>query len=382
MNFKLKKNEIVLLSVLGILLYIFLFYKFIWVPVVPEIMDQKDRIAELTLSRDKLNQELQNLDNKKLVLISKQAGNERLEGYLNNEANVSDCLDYMGKLSGIVGDGIKEVNIGTPEKKEVNSSQYYEIKINYSIELEIDKFKDMLSYIENSSKIMKISRFDIKSNKTEENQNTGINTPVSDSDKYKADITLIMYALDLEAADRLYEYGRHKFNRYEYGNGSEGSDVQGVPETAGVPTGGATDTNTGTTNDFQINYSSFLMAGDNFKLRGFDKDEERLDLKTNEFINMELDIGGNTYDIKAEDSKGKKYGVSGAVPNRDLNMLINVIVSQIEENKDIGLKIKVINNSGNKLNIILNDTSGRATVTDRQGTEIRDKNEQEKVYIK
>lgn len=376
MNFKLKRNEIILISVLGLLLYAFVLYKFVWVPVVPEIREQKDHIEQLQSDKDKLDSELQNIDLKRIELNSKQAGDERLEGYLNNETNVTDCIEYMGKLADAVDSDITDVNISVPEKKEVNNSQYYEIKIDFTTTLNINKIKDMLSYIENSSKLMKIGRFQISKEKAEK-QNI---IPVMSNKLFKTNLSLNMYALNIEAADKLYEYGRHKFNRYEYGDAAafEASDINGI---SNIQDNDGTNTAVNS-KDFEINFNSFLTAGDNFILFGFDKSEDKLTLKTNKYITMELSIGNNSYLINALDSSGKKYGLTGAVPNRDLNMWININLSQIQENKNIGLKIKVINNSGNKLNVTMDDAARRVILTDRQGKEIYDGSQEEKVYIR
>lgn len=413
MNFTLKRKEILLVSVLALLVYILVFYKFIWTPVVPEISSQKEEIGRLQSEKVKLDSDLKDMETNKAKIVSIKSGSERLDGYLNKEANVMDCIEYVDNLSKTVNANVTDINIAVPEKKETGKSKYYEIKIDFTTVQDINGIKQMVEFIENSSKLINISRFEISP--TEKEKNTAdIKTPATtDAVKkpvttvttkkpaviqtaanpangetpkknYTAKLTISMYALNLGAADKFYEYARHKFNRYQYGYVSPleltSLDVLKVnTNNITVGTNKASDSNT---KDFEINLNSFLSAGDNFTVFGTDKLKDRYSSKTNKEINMSVEINNSSYTVKITGGAGQASSFSGSVPDRDLNMFINTDLSLIPENKSIGLKIKLINNSGNNLNITKRDVLRKVILTDRNSKEIKNGNNNEKIIIK
>lgn len=375
MKYRLKRNEIILISVLGVLLYVFLVYKFVWNSIVPQIEEQNTQTVKLEKERQKLNSDLSNIDLKRIDLESKKAGDERLEAYLNNEANITDCIEYIDKLAKVVGSDITNVNISAPQTKEVTAAKYYAIKMDFNTVLPLEKIKDMIGYVENSSRLIDISRFTLTSPK-EENINTTAPSSAIKADKtFQAGFTLNMYTLNIEAADKIYEYSRHKFNRYDY----EISALEGV--LSDINSNIIETVDTKNVNDFEINLNSFLTAGDNFIVLGSDRSNDKITLKTNKYITMEMRITNNSYTFNVNDG-GKAYNIKGTLPTRDLNMSINVDLSEIQENNKSGIKIKVINDSTSKLNVTLADKSKRVTLTDREGKIFYSSNDKEKVYIK
>ncbi len=384
MNFKLKRNEIILISILGVLIYAFIFYKFIWIPVVPEIGEQKDQISQLKLQKQGLDTDLMNLEMKRSELKSKQAGNERLAGYLSNEANVTDCIEYMDKLTNVVGSEITGVNIASPEKKEVNQSAYYEIKIEFSTKASLNKIMDMVGYIENSSRVMKINSFKLTKEKEDNTKTTSESAvaTIPSAKNFVAALNISMFALNLEAADKLYEYGRHKFNRFDYGAeaafGASISGAEGLTQTAA----NSAASNGSDSKDFEIKLSSFFAAGDNFIVFGPNRSKEGLALKTNKYLTMDMSIEKNSYSISVSDALGKSRKISGTVPDRDMNLYINVQLSNAVEKDGLNLKLKIKNNSGNNLNITSVDTSDRVKLYDRQGKGMDNGSSEEKVTIK
>lgn len=411
MKFALKRKEIMLVSVLALLVYAFVFYKFIWIPVVPDISAQKEEISRLNSEKEKLDSNLKDLEANKAKIVSIKSGSERLDGYLNNEANVMDCIEYMDKLAKIAGADITNINIATPEKKEADKSTYYEIKIDFTTMQDIQGIRDLVDFIENSSKIINISRLEIKPDKEKAKASTTVKAPVvtqtvnkpatatgtpanpgntnavdGDAQKeiYTANLTISMYAINLESADKFYEYGRHKFNRYQYGDISP-LELTALDVLSGKSNNITVGTNTSSesnTTDFEINLNSFLSAGDNLTVFGTDKLKDKYSSKTNKYITMSVNINKSSYTVAISDGGGISSSFSGSVPDRDLNMLINTNLSLIPENKGLGLKIKLVNNSGNKLNIVKKDVTKKVTLTDRNAREIKDGNNQEKALIK
>jgi Tfp pilus assembly protein PilO len=411
-----KRKEIVLVSVLALLVYILVFYKFIWVAMVPEITAQKDKIVSLQNEKEQLDTDLKDLEASKEKILSIKSGSERLDGYINNEANIMDCIEYMDNLAKIVGSDITDISIAAPEKKEVNNSQYYELKIDFTTKQNIQNIKNMVDFIENSSKLINISRFNITTEKedvgkigttpvTEEKTAAVTNKPDATATKkttgtdaapktnnaeisskpYTANVTISMYAMNIEAADKFNEYARHKFNRYQYGDLSPlelaYSDLLSAKPNNVITSGTNSASNTDT-KDFEISFNSFLSPGDNFTVFGIDKLKERLTSKTNKYLTMSVEISKSSYTIKVSDGTGKASMLSGSIPDRDLNMAINTNLSNIPENKKIGLNIKFVNNSGNNVNIVLKDVSRKVILTDRNAKQIKENNNSERVFIR
>ena len=383
MKFKLKKNEKILLSVLAILLYCLIMYKFIYVPVVPEIAEQKSNITTMLLQKQKLEEDLSKLYAKKSELQSKKAADERLAAYLSNEANVTDCVEYIDKLSEIMGSNISNINIAAPVAKEIGKSRYFEIKVDFNTRGSLKKIMDMVTYIENSSKVARIGRFQIKI--PEKDEEKGIKGKETKEVVYNASMTLNMYSLNTEAADKLYEYGRHKFNRYEDGSEKvfDGSDKLETKETSntGQKNNSIKSNNTSVLSDFLINLNSFLKAGDNFIVLGTDKSEDTLSIKTNKLLSMDMSVSDNLYIITVSEQTGKTYKLRGIVPDRELKLEINAVLSSIAENRDLELKLKIENNSSKNIKVLINDKSGRVTLTDRQGNVINEGSTSERIKI-
>jgi len=383
MTFKLKKNEKILLSVLGVLLYILIMYKFIYVPIVPEIAQQKSNIAAMLLQKQQLEEDLSRMYAKKSELQSRKAADERLGAYLSNEANVTDCVEYIDKLSEIMGSNISNINIAAPVLKEIGKSRYYEIKIDFNTQGSLKKIMDMVTYIENSSKVARIGRFQIRI--PEKADGKALINKDTKEVIYNASLTLNMYSINIEAADKLYEYGRHKFNRYEDGGEDvfKSFDILETKETfyTGQKNKAANSNSKSSFSDFLVNLNSFLKAGDNFTVLGTDKSEDMLSFKTNKLLNMDMSINHNIYIITVSENTGKTYKLKGSVPDRELKMEINAILSPIAENRNLLLKLKIENNSSNNINVLLNDKSGRVTITDRLGNVINEGSISERLRI-
>jgi len=106
-----------------------------------------------------------------------------------------------------------------------------------------------------------------------------------------------------------------------------------------------------------------------------------LSFKTNKLLNMDMSINHNIYIITVSENTGKTYKLKGSVPDRELKMEINAILSPIAENRNLLLKLKIENNSSNNINVLLNDKSGRVTITDRLGNVINEGSISERLRI-
>ena len=93
-----KKKEAKLLALLAVIVYALVFYKFIWVPVIPRISDIKDKISEAEAKKASLEKEVLNISTNIAELHKLNAMNERVDQYLMNSSFLVDNLEYVNKL--------------------------------------------------------------------------------------------------------------------------------------------------------------------------------------------------------------------------------------------------------------------------------------------
>ena len=86
----LKKNEIKLLIILCVLVFGFIFVKFVLMTTIPKINEAKIRLEEVKAQKAALDEDYRNLDNYYTALEVKNTVNERLGEYLMNKAGISD----------------------------------------------------------------------------------------------------------------------------------------------------------------------------------------------------------------------------------------------------------------------------------------------------
>lgn len=371
MKIIIQKNEKRLLLILGLLAYLLVIYKVVWLTFIPEIREKNQRIDQLQQYKQKLDNEISQTNVKKLMLISKNTEIDRFGAYVDKEANVTDCIEYIEKTARIINEDVRGINITAPILKETKESRFYELKMDFVVKLSMSSVKDLLNYIENSSKIINVVRFSlVKATET---------TSSAKEDKlYEVFLTLKMYALEKEAADKLYELGRHRMYRFE------DDDVPTTVELASLLNSSSESGNnsSGTIkSDYSIQLNSFLSAGDNFVFIGNDPAKEKLSIKTNQYLKMELSLTEDIYTVILNEANGKTHEFTGRTLNKDQNMRIQLNLSQIQENKDMGIQLKIKNSSQHKLNIVLSDPSGRVNIVDREQKEISSVSENEKVTI-
>jgi len=428
------KKELRLIAILCVIAYTFVFYKFIWQSAIPSIRTLNGDVAAALGKLELLEEDFGNLDTYKTQLATQTTSNERIDEYLMSSANMVDSLEYVDKLTRLIGDNIREMNIAKPEQKYVlngknpaadgtelkedakNNRTYYEIKMDFRAYMTYSSAMELVKYIEGGTRRVKITKFFVKTlsdsdlkmltdagakqeqgktgttadvSKTTAQkgnslntvaQNTAIqNTVMQNADTqiitpenklFDTNMTITIYSTNLRASDRMYEYSRHKLNRFIYSNGilltSSGSvgslnvsdPVSSLDEEFG-------------SSDIIIKERSYLAAGENLQIFGVDRENSIIRSKTAGTTEIRISLIGNSYFVDTVENGKKSLAMTGSLPDKSvITLAVAVAMPSIKENDNIHLNIEINNNSGRDLNIILDDLQKRVNISDRNGNKI------------
>jgi len=422
----LGKKEIKLLIILGIILYAGLFFILFVQKYIPEINDQNGRLSELKEKKRILDEDLAKIDEYKSDLVSKTSSNERTENFIYLNADVTDCIDYVDKLELLMQNKLRDVSVLDPvlknlevvvvdeekakllaepldekkatgegsstetKKKEVPKGQaYIELGLEFSADLTYPEITQLLSFIEGSSKRIKVSRFEMEPKLDKADKKDKKPVANTKNQLYEVTATVNMYTIN-DNADKIYEYSRSKFNRYLEQKGiTFGESIPAptaAPKTTKTISFNTTSKSTKisgsvTKPDFYIGLDGVLSAGDNLKIYGVRDDKESLSSKIGGEIVIRLEINNYTYSITGPGNRGRET-IRGSIPDRDLSMEIIAEIPNIKDNETIKLNVQVVNNSKHKITINKVDSGMRATIKDRSGNKIEGSSKKEKITIK
>jgi len=400
------KKEIALLSILGILIYGLVFYKFIWNNVAAGISETKQALEAIVQQKASLDYDLKSIENKKAELKSKKILNERMDEYLMNSVNLVDGLEYIDKLANLINNKIVELQIHIPQERLISnasnqpksskntegtqngSGKYYEMQMDLKTKMSYEEGMNLIRYIENSPKKATISQFSVKPSIEDEDEQASTDDSAEESEKetekeklFDIEMSISLYSMNNRASDRMFEYSRHKLGRYL---NLDGVFIVAQKNSAKNDESLQTDLDISDgfeTADIAIDEKSFLYAGENLMIMGVDRGGALLRVKTNKPHDIQITLDGSSYFINTLDSSGNPKSISGQLPQRDITLYIRADMPDIEENKNIKLNVKVMNNTPNKLKIKLVDKQKRVRLLDRNGAQIIDTSSIEKADI-
>ncbi|HEY9063232.1 MAG TPA: hypothetical protein VIO64_22460 [Pseudobacteroides sp.] len=423
------KKEIKLLVILGVILYGFVFYLVFVNNYIPEINVVNAKLSEAKEKESALEKDLENIDQKKSELKTKNVVSERIGNYVPNSSDMYDPITYMIKLQKLVGNKLTDVKINQPEevlvptkdsdnkptsnveqvKSEVDNTglgnevtapanakkgtKYYSIAIDFKAKLAYNEILELLSYIEGGSRRIKISQFKVESKKESKNASSPPKaTPVPNQTAgtvlNDVEVTIKLYTQDIEEANKLFNSSKNRYNKYDESSGL----IFTISSNTGTTNNNSTavrNNNSSTSSqnnkvvepDFILEETGYFTAGENFLVRGIDKYNDFFRYKTAGRTDVQLTLTENKYTMIITYAVGKSKTISGSIPNRDLNADLKVDVGDIKENERIRVNYKITNNSSNKLHLNVFDPGGRIKVLDRSGNVVKGKSEREKVSI-
>ncbi|HOM01409.1 MAG TPA: hypothetical protein PLH43_01095 [Acetivibrio sp.] len=423
------KGKVALLLVLLLVLYGVVYYQFIWTPKFsPQIEDINNEIEVLQAKKQKLDNDLANIETLKRNLQIKTVQDERLESYLLNDSNVTDGFDYVQKLANLFKNTLYNVKINRPVERTIgtadeggNAQKYYQLQIEFDATMAYGEIMDLVEYLEGGTRKVKITRFELSplsesemgqqvqqtpqptpqntaQPQSEDQQNSAVKVVFDDDEVLKLSMTINMYSMNQGNIDKIYNFSQQNFQRYYEGDnvffdnagialnsgaGSENVSADG----GGGASGGGTDTVAVNSKakpfggDLGIYMQSFLTGGQNFCT--YDNTTNKMiNFKTKITPKVTMTFNGDTVDINVVGNAGNTYNMTGRVSKDtvEMHIVLNYNLNPIE-NKDLGVNLQIINNSDKKININLFDQVRRAKITDRNGNSIYSTSSTEKVTI-
>lgn len=393
------KRDALILTIIGLILYSLAYYNFVLVDALAQFNDVQSKIdvAEKTVAQ--LEDDFKNLATFERNLEIKNVQNERLEEYLMSEANLSDNIEYIDKLAKLFNNSFSTIKVGIPaaQVSKTTSTTYYQFAIDVDAGMTYSDAMSLVDYVEGGSRKVKISLFNLTpvavGNTAVQNSQVPPQTQTGPTTaKYAVKMQINLYALNLANIDKVYEYSRKRFNKFDDG---DGDGVIFVPNSTtisstsgvnpGVNTGSASTSKVKQTIaeglDIDIDLGSFLLSGQNFIIKGIGN-QYPIKIKQKERASVKITFSDSGYHVNVIDVAGDAYNLSGKTKNDTIKMNVAVYFPlEIRENQKLGADIQIINNSQKRVDLNLEDKVKRVKITDRNGNVIRSRSETEKVYI-
>lgn len=384
-----RTRDVLILTFLFLVLYGFIYYNFVLIDAMDEIEQVQSKIEAAEKKKKSLEDDLNNIEVLKRNLEIKNIQNERLEEYLMSAANVTDNIEYIDKLAKLFESGFEKVTIGRPKELKSKSTEtsYYEFGIELTTSMTYSEISNLIDYVEGGSRKVKVAVFDMKpkgENKDDATQQDTVE-PV-----YDLGMTINMYSLNLSDIDKVYEYSRKRFNRFEDGDGVTFVPLIDEPGTVGTSVSiepGKRDSvleefaKNSKRTDINIYLGSFLIAGQNFEIKGVGN-KYPLSFRQKDRASVKITFSGDDYHVSVNGGVGNAYNLSGKTEYETIRMYVGAnFPTDIKENKALGADIQIINDSGKRVDIDLADKVDRIRITDRNGNLILRNSETEKVYI-
>ncbi|NLD50159.1 MAG: hypothetical protein GX660_23735 [Clostridiaceae bacterium] len=390
---KTGKSQVLMLVVLSVVLYGFIFYNFIWLKSKPEIEDIKASIDKKTEELNQLKRDFANIENLKRSLNMKKVQNERLEEYLMSDANITDSIEYIDKLSKLFDSDMSGIQISKPTSltSTATGTPYYQFGITLQSTLSYDKIMDMVDYIEGGTRKVSISNFEIaysQKGTEESNQKKVANAPENNID---LNMTVNIYSISSGSADKLYQYSTKKFNTHRESDGvifvpkADSSGGTGNAGTIGGRPASEYAVNSGHSagnSDIRVVVESFLAAGENFWVYGNGNEMTPVRYKTKTPVDVKLTFSDSSYSVYAKNDTGLVQEINGGIQGEEIDLFLKSnFLSNVAEDRNLGANISIINNSNKRIMVTLNDQPKRIRLKDRNGKAITRQNETEKLFI-
>lgn len=385
-----KTRDVLILVLLFFVLYGVIYYNFVLIDAIANVEDIQSKIDVAEKKKKALEDDLKNIEVLKRNLEMRNTQNERLEEYLMSAANVTDNIEYVDKLAKLFESGFEKVKIGKPEELKADSTKkaYFQFGIDLTTSMTYNQTLSFINYIEGGTRKLKVSKFSLKP-KNEKSQGN-VTQPSTTEPIYDLEMTINMYALDLGSIDKIYEYSRKRFDRFQNGDGM--IFVPSTDETGSSGTSVSLDSGSSGTvldrlassykrTDIDIRLGSFLIAGQNFEIKGAGNDYA-INFRQKDRASVKITFSDNNYYVSVAGGVGKGYNLNGKTENDIISMYVGAnFPTDIKENRNLGADIQIINNSAKRVDVSLVDKVKRIRITDRNGNMILRNSESEKVYI-
>lgn len=396
----LTKKEKILLVILAVVVYIFVFTKFVLISAIPKIKDVKGRIHTVQAQLDALENDYNNLSRYKEQIKETETIDERLGEYLMDDASMSDSVEFVENLSLLIGRKLKSISLGDPKQMTIGESDtYYAFPVRFRTVLTEEGLNELLRFIEGGSRKISVSSLNIKLADPATASEYGITD--SSGSLFDVNMGIVFYSLNKNSADSFAEFTRSAFERFiekeglpvfieELKDNSE-INVPAAENTENTKTANAarnSNTSAGITllnSDFKIFHTGFLYGGYNFETYSqFDR-QNRIRTHIKVPVKVTLTLGQTQYTIEYADENGYTDALTGDLPaneNRNYTFYIQSdVLDGVKENENLRVNLYIRNDSGKSINVKLEQSGDRVNVMDRDGNAIEQRSDKEKVYI-
>lgn len=381
---KMTKKEKTLVAVLGIMVYLFVFVKFVLIDSIAEIKSKQESLVEMQMKKAALDQDYQNIGNYEQGMKTKQVTDERLGEYLMNKAGLPDSIVFIENLAILLQTELKGIALGKPQElSAAGGAKYYGFPVSFNADFPFGTFQEVIRYCEGASKKVRVSGFNLRPSSEEKQPARRI--PLEDQ-LFDVSMNLVFYSIDQEATDKLYQFSRSRFSEFRDTDGSpiflkddEELPVSDIPNPYGVENKG--DLITQDTADFIIYHRGYLIGGYNFETYSAFNSNERIRRTIAGEMNVILTLDETTYTLHAEDLD-QADSVTGSISGDTLTLHIESnVVNGVKENENLRLNIKIINDSDKRIRVKMEQNGNRVHLMDRDGNIIDIKDDEEKVYF-
>ena len=390
---KLSKKEKTLLIVFAVLVYAFVFAKFVLMPSLPKIKDTQKRIEEAKSQLNALENDYKNIDKYKKRVEENKVVDERLGEYLMNSAGLSDSIEFIENLALLIGTSLKSVSLGNPQQLMEGETAYYAFPISFNTVLSEDGINELIRFCEGGSRKVTVRQLTI--NPTNDKSAAEYGIVGLNEQIFNINIGLTFYSMNKDAADSFLKYTRAAFERFkdEDGNPVFIEDSKDIADNTPSQTATVSNTevkDTGNTSneitlmnaDFKIFHTGYLYGGYNFETYTAFNRNNRVRSTISVPMDVSLTLGSTQYTIECVDGDGHMDSITGSLPDRDFTLYVQSnIKNDVKEDENLWLNLRIRNDSGKIIVAKIEQTGDRVKLTDRDGNEIGGKSEKEKVYL-
>jgi hypothetical protein len=368
-------------------------YSFVLKPTIPKIQETKELIADAQARLDQLEEDYKNLPSFKQEIEINKTTDKWLSEYLMDGASLADSIEFVDSLAKTMDFKFTDISLGAPkavQDDETKQDICYAFPIEFGIVCTYDELNEIIEFCEGSSKKVKVTGVEIE---TQQDSESPINNENLEDEDVKAananeeldiDLRIVMFSLNKDNAQGIYNYSRSKFKEY---NSYDGTPIF-IKEDDRLPEYIEDDDAledesldiTQDTADFVLITRGILYAGDNFATYSRFNPTRRIQQPLSRKMNVEVNINNNTYTIITTDDRGIMSTVTGDVADRDFTFYIESIIdNNVSEDKDLYVDVKVVNDSSHTIHVKLNQKGNRLRLMDRSGNIISIKSDREKV---
>jgi hypothetical protein len=373
---------------------------------------QNDRIDEYLMSDASSADSIDYLD-KLTKLFEKTLRSIRFENPVKKEVLIEEGQKPKAVSTSGDNDDNTNISVSNSTSQKNASNTYYEFRFSFTADMTYDEVMDLVSFIEGGSRKVKISKFNIvpsaektaiispsQNNSSSNNAGGQGNDNNSEGNEsiagvFTVEMEINLYSKDMGSINSIYNYTKNNSNRFITSDGDVIVPVINIDSNKTTPDGvvsysdggnkssGVTGTKERKARDIEMRLDSFFAAGPNFSVYGWGGYSNNIvRFKTKDVTKVEIDFKKETYDAKVTRYDNEVKKLHGSFSSEEPHIVIvSNFPMNIDENKNLGIDLRISNQSGRTINISLTDKNDVVRITDRNGVVIRGYSQSENVKI-